>query len=186
MFAFDPYFMALVGAAGTLQHSTPLDMDGVVTDSTDLTCNSTSGHDIGASFSLTIPTVGLVGLYFEQVHVESATASPDGDIGLQVNGVDHWLIYSNRPAGGARSGMFSFGASAGRWERIQDQVFRQIVQGHTAAPMVYWDVQQFGLATGSQTCKVRVRKTDAGVGNLVFKGASKVQTRLKYFTIDYT
>ena len=180
----DPYIRALVGLGGKLNHETPFNMDGVVTDSTDLTVSSTTGHDVGSTFSLTIPAVGLVGMLFEQIHVANAAAQAYADVGLTVNAVDHWAVHSSGNDDGVPNGILYLYTNGGSFE-VRNSIFPDWAWASSTIPLiVYWDVQHHGLATGAQTCKFRVRKTAAGAGNIVVKGSSKLQTQLRYFTID--
>ena len=182
MYLIDPYIQALCGA-GTLQHATPFDMDGAVTDATDLTVSSTAGHDIGSSFTLTLPTVGMVGLWAQQLYITTTATLATADIGFQVGGVDHWLVYSNRPDDGTKSGvLYTYTTNA--YIRLDNDLWVQTYgMQSNGLIMFYWDIQQFGMATGSQTCKVRVRKSSAGVNNLLIKGSSQIATKFRYFTI---
>ena len=179
----EPYIQALLGS-GKLSHTTPFDMDGTVTDSTDLTVSLTTGHDLGASFSLTIPTVGVVGVWMKQCHIEASASASMADIGFQVNTVDYWSVYDNSPDDGSKTGPFYLNTLGG-YTRFQNDLWIQNAGGQTGGLLfLYWDVQHFGMATGSQTCKIRLRKSNSGAGSIIIKGATKLQTQFRYFAID--
>lgn len=179
----EPYIQALLGS-GKLSHTTPFDMDGTVTDSTDLTVSLTTGHDLGASFSLTIPTSGIVGVWMKQCHVEAGGSASTADIGFQVNAVDHWSVYDNSYDDGSKHGPFWVNTLGG-YVRFQNDLWKQYYGGQSDGLLFfYWDVQHFSMATGVQTCKIRLKKSNTGAGSIILKGSTKLQTQFRYFAID--